>query len=95
MGFENNMRSLDDWEKPYPEKFTMEIIHIYSFGIAPYTDPKLKRNFRHNSFFVGNTTRGPVNEGLADYTPVSLSDVPALIPTHVNPEAIFPSSGAL
>jgi acyl-CoA hydrolase/GNAT superfamily N-acetyltransferase len=59
--------------------FDTEIIHVYSFGIAPYTDPKFKRNFRHNSFFVGNNTRGPVNQGLADYTPVSLSDVPALI----------------
>jgi len=123
MGFENKVRSLDDWKKLYPEKFAdeevvfnhirrgdhifvasgcgepqylvramvgyveshpkaffdTEIIHVYSFGIAPYTDPKFKRNFRHNSFFVGNNTRGPVNEGLADYTPVSLSDVPALI----------------
>ena len=123
MGFENNMNSLDDWKRLYPEKFAeeeaifghirrgdhifvasgcgepqylvramvnyveshpkaffdTEIIHVYSFGIAPYTDPKFKRNFRHNSFFVGNNTRGPVNQGLADYTPVSLSDVPALI----------------
>lgn len=59
--------------------FDTEIIHVYSFGIAPYTDPKFKRNFRHNSFFVGNNTRGPVNQGLADYTPISLSEVPALI----------------
>ena len=123
MSFENNMHSLDDWKKLYPEKFAeeeaifshirrgdhifvasgcgepqylvramvnyveshpkaffdTEIIHVYSFGIAPYTDPKFKRNFRHNSFFVGNNTRGPVNQGLADYTPVSLSDVPDLI----------------
>jgi acyl-CoA hydrolase/GNAT superfamily N-acetyltransferase len=123
MSFENNMHSMDDWKKLYPEKFAeeeaifshirrgdhifvasgcgepqylvwamvnyvesnpkaffdTEIIHVYSFGIAPYTDPKFKRNFRHNSFFVGNNTRGPVNQGLADYTPVSLSDVPALI----------------
>ena len=123
MGFDNNMHSIDDWKRLYPEKFAdeegvfshirrgdhifvasgcgepqylvramvnyvesnpkaffdTEIIHVYSFGIAPYTDPKFKRNFRHNSFFVGNNTRGPVNQGLADYTPVSLSDVPALI----------------
>ena len=123
MGFDNNMHTLDDWKRLYPEKFAeedvvfthirrgdhifvasgcgepqylvramvnyvesnpkaffdTEIIHVYSFGIAPYTDPKFKRNFRHNSFFVGNNTRGPVNQGLADYTPISLSDVPALI----------------
>jgi len=59
--------------------FDTEIIHVYSFGIAPYTDPKFKRNFRHTSFFIGNNTRGPVNQGLADYAPVSLSNVPSLI----------------
>jgi acyl-CoA hydrolase/GNAT superfamily N-acetyltransferase len=59
--------------------FDAEIIHVYSFGIAPYTDPKFKHNFRHNSFFIGNNTRDPVNQGMADYTPISLSDVPALI----------------
>jgi len=59
--------------------FDAEIIQVYSFGIAPYTDPKFSRNFRHNSFFIGSNTREPVNRGLADYTPVSLSDVPALI----------------
>ena len=59
--------------------FDAEIIHVYSFGIAPYTDPKFKRNFRHNSFFIGSNTRDPVNQGMADYTPISLSDVPALI----------------
>jgi acyl-CoA hydrolase/GNAT superfamily N-acetyltransferase len=59
--------------------FDAEIIQVYSFGIAPYTDPKFKHNFRHNSFFIGNDTRDLVNQGMADYTPISLSDVPALI----------------
>jgi acyl-CoA hydrolase/GNAT superfamily N-acetyltransferase len=59
--------------------FDTEIIQIYSLGIAPYTDAKFKSNFRHNSFFIGNNTRDPVNKGAADYTPISLSDIPALI----------------
>ena len=59
--------------------FDTEIIHVYSFGVAPYTDLKFKSNFRLNSFFIGNNIRGPVNEGMADYTPVSLSNVPDLI----------------
>ncbi|HOO40788.1 MAG TPA: GNAT family N-acetyltransferase [Syntrophales bacterium] len=61
--------------------FDTEIIQIYSFGIAPYTDVKFKHNFRHNSFFIGDNTRASVNSGLSDYTPVSLSDVPALMNT--------------
>jgi len=56
-----------------------EIIQVYSLGIAPYTDAKYKSNFRHNSFFIGNNTRDPVNTGAADYTPISLSDIPGLI----------------
>jgi acyl-CoA hydrolase/GNAT superfamily N-acetyltransferase len=42
---------------------------------------KFKHNFRHNSFFIGDNTRASVNSGLSDYTPVSLSDVPALLNT--------------
>ena len=74
------VRALVNYVESHPKAFfDTEIIHVYSFGIAPYTDPKFKRYFRHNSFFIGNNTRGPVNQGLADYTPVSLSQVPALI----------------
>ena len=74
------VRAMVNYVESHPKAFfDTEIIHVYSFGIAPYTDPKFKRNFRHNSFFIGNNTRGPVNQGMADYTPISLSDVPALI----------------
>ncbi|MDY6934809.1 MAG: GNAT family N-acetyltransferase [Spirochaetota bacterium] len=56
-----------------------EIFHIWTLGVAPYTDEKFKDNFRHNSFFVSNNTRESVNKGLADYTPIFLSQVPGLI----------------
>ncbi|HUN55435.1 MAG TPA: GNAT family N-acetyltransferase [Smithella sp.] len=59
--------------------FDAEIIHIYSLGLAPYTGVKYKANFRHNSFFIGNSTRDSVNAGMADYTPISLSQVPSLL----------------
>jgi len=65
--------------------FDAEIIQIYSLGIAPYTDAKFKSNFRHNSFFIGNNTRETVNTGSADYTPISLSDIPALINSGIVP----------
>jgi acyl-CoA hydrolase/GNAT superfamily N-acetyltransferase len=55
-----------------------EVLHVWTLGVAPYTDPKFKFNFRHNSFFVGQSTRGPVNDGTADYTPIFLSQVPGL-----------------
>ena len=59
--------------------FDAEILHIWSLGVAPYTQEKFKHNFRHNSFFIGDNTREPVNKGLADYTPVFLSQVPRLL----------------
>ncbi len=55
-----------------------EIFHVWTLGVAPYTDTKFQKNFRHNSFFVGSHTREAVNQGLADYTPIFLSQVPHL-----------------
>ena len=56
-----------------------EVFHIWTLGVAPYADEKYTYNFRHNSFFVGNNTRKAINTGLADYTPIFLSQVPKLL----------------
>lgn len=58
--------------------FDAEVLHIRSLGVAPYTSEKFRHNFRHNSFFIGDSTRSAVNTGVADYTPVFLSKVPDL-----------------
>jgi len=58
--------------------FDAEVLHVWTLGVAPYTDRKFKDNFRHNSFFIGDNTREAVNAGLADYTPIFLSQVPDL-----------------
>jgi acyl-CoA hydrolase/GNAT superfamily N-acetyltransferase len=58
--------------------FDVEIFHVWTLGVAPYTDQKFRDNFRHNSFFVSDGTRNVVNQGLADYTPILLSQTPAL-----------------
>lgn len=58
--------------------FDAEVIHVWTLGVAPYADEKFKYNFRHNSFFVGDNSREAVNRGLADYTPIFLSNVPDL-----------------
>ena len=54
-------------------------MHVWSLGVAPYSNEKFNYNFRHNSFFVGDSTRDSINTGLADYTPISLSDIPKLM----------------
>ncbi len=62
-----------------------EVIHVWSLGLAPYAGQRLCHNFRHNSFFIGDSTREAVNAGLADYTPVLLSRVPDLMRRGVVP----------
>lgn len=71
--------ALVDYVRSHPKAlFDTEVFHVWTLGVAPYTDEKLKDNFRHNSFFIGDNTRDAVNQGLADYTPVFLSQVPQL-----------------
>ena len=56
----------------------VEIIHLLTFGDAPYADKKLSQHFRVNSFFLADNVRHVVQEGLGDYTPIFLSDIPRL-----------------
>ncbi len=73
------VRALIGYVESHPKGFfDAEVIHLWTLGLAPYADQKFKRNFRHNSFFIGNSTREAVNSGAADYTPISLSQVPDL-----------------
>jgi len=58
--------------------FDAEVFQVWTLGVAAYTREKFKSNFRHNSFFIGDNTRDAVNAGLADYTPIFLSQVPDL-----------------
>jgi acyl-CoA hydrolase/RimJ/RimL family protein N-acetyltransferase len=60
------------------EIFDVEIVHILTFGAADYARRELLANFRHNAFFIGPNVRDAVNEGVADYTPIFLSEIPAL-----------------
>jgi len=58
--------------------FDTELLQVWTLGVAPYANAKFKDIFRHNSFFIGSNTREAVNRGIADYTPIFLSQVPAL-----------------
>ena len=74
------VRALIDYVQKHPKViFDAEVFHVWTLGVAPYTDQKFEDNFRHNSFFIGNNTRSAINEGLADYTPIFLSQVPELM----------------
>lgn len=56
----------------------VEIIHLLTMGVSPYTEPEYEGVFRHNAFFVGANVREAVNMGRADYIPIFLSNIPAL-----------------
>jgi 4-hydroxybutyrate CoA-transferase len=57
----------------------VEITHLLTFGAADHVDPRYADAFRHRALFAGPNVRQAVNEGRADWVPVFLSEIPALI----------------
>jgi len=55
-----------------------EIVHLLTFGEAPYAKKELSSQFRVNSFFIADNVRSIIQEGMGDYTPIFLSDIPRL-----------------
>lgn len=63
----------------------VEIVHLHTEGDAPYTRPEFTGIFRVNALFIGANTRKAAQEGRADYTPIFLSEVPALFRKKILP----------
>ncbi len=61
----------------------VEILHMVSMGKSEYCKPEYKENFRHNSLFVGGTSRKAVESGQADYTPCFFFEAPKLFRTNL------------
>jgi acyl-CoA hydrolase/GNAT superfamily N-acetyltransferase len=55
-----------------------EIVHLLTFGDAPYADRELSAHFSVNSFFIAQNVRDIIQEGLGGYTPIFLSELPRL-----------------
>ena len=55
-----------------------EIVHLLTIGEAPYAERELTQCFTINSFFISENVRHIIQEGLGDYTPISLYDIPRL-----------------
>jgi acyl-CoA hydrolase len=45
-------------------------------GEAPYATEKFRDKFKMNSFFIAENVRGAFEQGIGDYTPIFLSDIP-------------------
>jgi 4-hydroxybutyrate CoA-transferase len=57
----------------------VEIVHLHTYGPTAYTDEQWAGHFSLRALFVAENTRAAVNAGRASYTPIFLSDVPALL----------------
>ncbi len=55
-----------------------EIYHLLTMGVAPYARERFSQSYRFNSFFISENVRDAVQQGLGDYTPVFLSELPRL-----------------
>src|SRR5829696_1807449 len=63
----------------------VETVALHTEGPAPQTAPEIARHIRHNALFAGANVRAAINAGLADYTPVFLSDIPGLFASGAMP----------
>jgi acyl-CoA hydrolase/GNAT superfamily N-acetyltransferase len=73
------VKAMMQYIQSHPKAFIdTELFQIWNLGVSSYAEERYKDNFRFNSFFIGNSARDAVNEGLADYTPIFLSAVPGL-----------------
>lgn len=61
-----------------PELPDTEVVHLLTMGKAPYAHRELTKIFRVNSFFISENVREIIQQGLGDYTPIFLSDIPRL-----------------
>ena len=56
----------------------VQIVHLLTLGEAPYAEKELAQHFSVNSFFIAENVRAVIQEGVGDYTPIFLSDIPRL-----------------
>jgi acyl-CoA hydrolase/GNAT superfamily N-acetyltransferase len=56
--------------------YDAHIVHLLTMGSAPYLEPKFRDRFKMNSLFVADNVRHALSEGVGDYTPIFLSDIP-------------------
>ncbi len=61
-----------------PQLSDVEVLHLLTFGDAPYARKELAGSFRVNCFYVTDNVRSVVQEGVGNYTPIFLKDIPAL-----------------
>jgi acyl-CoA hydrolase len=69
----------------------LEVVQVLSFGSEALVTPEARGHIRVNALFIGPSVREAVARGDADYTPVFLSEIPALF----KPGGALPLDAAL
>ncbi len=59
----------------------VEVVQLLDLGPSGYITPEIAEHIRINSLFISPNVRNAVNEGLADFTPIFLSEIPLLFRT--------------
>jgi 4-hydroxybutyrate CoA-transferase len=67
----------------------VEIVHMVAMGKAKYCQPGMEKHFKHNSLFLGGSTRKAIEEGRGDFTPVFFSEIPNLLRTKLHPNVVL------
>lgn len=69
----------------HEELRNVEVIEIHTEGDAPYVQEQYAQSFRTNSLFVGANVRKALQNGMADYVPVFLSEINLLFERNILP----------
>ncbi len=65
----------------YKELTAVELVQLLGMGPGDYVTPDMAEHMRINTLFIAPNIRRAVNEGLADYTPTMLNEIPRLFRT--------------
>ncbi len=57
----------------------VELVHFITTDAVPHRDGQSFTKYHHRSFFVDSDIRAAVKQGLAEYVPISIAQVPKLI----------------
>jgi acyl-CoA hydrolase/GNAT superfamily N-acetyltransferase len=70
------VRALEQLDSPPPD---VQLCYFLTQGAVCHENGVPKTRYRHRCFFVGSDIRAATAQGIADYVPISLAQVPRLI----------------
>jgi acyl-CoA hydrolase/RimJ/RimL family protein N-acetyltransferase len=69
--------ALEEIGKPPPD---VELVHFLTTAVVPHDENgRATTRYRHRTFFVGSDIRAAVAQGVAEYVPIQISQVPELL----------------